>query len=66
VNAVSALLVADSAETMLCALPSLILLIGLPLNATVGWWWAEPIAAIGIVILAFREGVEAGREASSA
>ena len=62
----SAPLIADSAETMLCALLSLILLVGLLLNATVGWWWADPIAAIGIAILALREGVEAWREAPSA
>jgi divalent metal cation (Fe/Co/Zn/Cd) transporter len=52
-------LVADAAETMLCSLLSLILLIGLVLNATVGWWWADPAAAIGIATLALREGVEA-------
>jgi divalent metal cation (Fe/Co/Zn/Cd) transporter len=55
----SAPLVADSAETMLCALLSLILLVGLLLNATVGWWWADPVAALMIAGLAFREGVEA-------
>lgn len=57
----SAALVADSSETMLCSLLSLILLIGLLLNATVGWWWADPVAAIGIAALALREGVEALR-----
>lgn len=57
----SAPLVADSAETMLCALLSLILLVGLLLNATVGWWWADPVAALAIAVLAFREGVEAWR-----
>jgi divalent metal cation (Fe/Co/Zn/Cd) transporter len=57
----SAPLIADSAETMLCALLSLILLVGLLLNAAVGWWWADPVAALAIAILAFREGVEAWR-----
>ena len=55
----SAALIADSAETMLCSLLSVILLVGLLLNATVGWWWADPVAAIGIAVLACREGVEA-------
>lgn len=55
----SAPLVADSEETMLCALLSLILFVGLLLNASVGWWWADPIAALAISVLAFREGVEA-------
>ena len=54
-------LIADAAETMLCSLLSLILLVGLLLNATAGWWWADPVAAIGIAVLAFREGVEAWR-----
>ena len=55
-------LVADSAETLLCAYLSVILLVGLVLNATVGWWWADPLAAIGIAFLALREGREATEE----
>ena len=50
---------ADAAETMLCAWLSLVLLSGLVLNATAGWWWADPLAAIGIAILALKEGREA-------
>ncbi len=57
----SATLVADAAETMLCSLLSLILLLGLVLNATAGWWWADPLAAIGIATLALREAMEAWR-----
>lgn len=57
----SASLVADAAETLLCAVLSLILLVGLLLNATAGWWWADPLAAIGIAALALREGLEAWR-----
>ncbi len=53
---------ADSAETLLCAYLSVILLVGLMLNATVGWWWADPLAAIGIAFLALREGREATEE----
>jgi divalent metal cation (Fe/Co/Zn/Cd) transporter len=55
----SATLIADSAETFLCAWLSAILLAGLVLNATVGWWWADPLAALGIAGLAVREGLEA-------
>jgi divalent metal cation (Fe/Co/Zn/Cd) transporter len=54
-------LIADATETLLCSYLSAILLVGLLLNATVGWWWADPLAAIGIAYLAFREGVEAWR-----
>jgi divalent metal cation (Fe/Co/Zn/Cd) transporter len=52
-------LVADSTEMLLCSYLSAILLAGLVLNATVGWWWADPLAAIGIAALAVREGLEA-------
>jgi divalent metal cation (Fe/Co/Zn/Cd) transporter len=55
----SRVLIADSAETFLCSWLSGILLLGLVLNATVGWWWADPVAALGIAWLALREGREA-------
>lgn len=57
----NAVIVADSTETALCAYLSAILLAGLALNATVGWWWADPLAALGIAALAVREGREAWR-----
>jgi divalent metal cation (Fe/Co/Zn/Cd) transporter len=53
--------IADSTETALCSYLSAILLAGLALNAAVGWWWADPLAAIGIAVLAIREGLEAWR-----
>jgi divalent metal cation (Fe/Co/Zn/Cd) transporter len=49
---------ADAAETILCVWLSGILLAGLGLNALVGWWWADPVAALGVVYVAGREGVE--------
>ena len=48
--------VADSNQTKLCAYLSAILLAGLILNATIGWWWADPLAAIAISVLAVIEG----------
>jgi divalent metal cation (Fe/Co/Zn/Cd) transporter len=48
---------ADATETMLCVYLSVVLLIGLGLNAIVGWWWADPVAALGIVCIAAREGI---------
>lgn len=57
----NAALIADSRETWLCSYLSAILLGGLLLNATMGWWWADPLAAIGIAYLALREGMEAWR-----
>jgi divalent metal cation (Fe/Co/Zn/Cd) transporter len=36
-------------------------LAGLILNASLGWWWADPLAALAIVPLAVREGLEGWR-----
>ncbi len=54
----SAALMADSKQTELCTYLSAILLVGLLLNALVGWWWADPIAALIMVPIIAREGVE--------
>jgi divalent metal cation (Fe/Co/Zn/Cd) transporter len=53
--------VADSNQTLLCTYLSAVLLVGLLLNATVGWWWADPVAALVIAALAINEGREAWR-----
>lgn len=47
---------ADSNQTSLCTLISAFLLLGLAANALLGWWWADPVAAIAIAGLAAREG----------
>ena len=52
-------LIADSGQTMLCSYLSAVLLVGLVANATLGWWWADPIATLVIAVLAVREGREA-------
>ena len=52
---------ADAAETLLCSWLSAALLAGLVLNATLGWWWADPVAALAIAGLAAKEGLEAWR-----
>jgi divalent metal cation (Fe/Co/Zn/Cd) transporter len=57
----SAALAADSRQTDLCAYLSAILLGGLALNATLGWWWADPVAALAMVPIIFREGMQAFR-----
>ncbi len=51
--------VADSTQTLLCTYMSAVLLIGLVLNATLGWGWADPIAGLVIAAVAVREGVQA-------
>jgi divalent metal cation (Fe/Co/Zn/Cd) transporter len=57
----SATVVADSTQTLLCTYLSAVLLVGLTLNATLGWAWADPIAGLVIAAVAVREGVEAWR-----
>ena len=57
----SASVLADSNQTQLCTYLSAILLGGLILNVTVGWWWADPLAAIAIAVLAINEGRQAWR-----
>jgi divalent metal cation (Fe/Co/Zn/Cd) transporter len=57
----SATVVADSTQTLLCTYLSAVLLVGLVLNATLGWGWADPIAGLVIAAVAVREGVEAWR-----
>ena len=52
-------LFADSRQTDICAYLSAILLVGLVLNALLGWWWADPVAALCMLPMIFREGLEA-------
>lgn len=57
----SASAVADSKQTLLCTYLSGVLLVGLMLNALLGWWWADPLVALGIAVVAIKEGREAWR-----
>jgi divalent metal cation (Fe/Co/Zn/Cd) transporter len=57
----SATVIADSTQTLLCTYLSAILLVGLALNALLGWSWADPIAGLVIAAVAVREGVQAWR-----
>ncbi len=50
---------ADAHETIVCAWLSLTTLLGLALNALMGWWWADPVAALLMLPLIVREGLEA-------
>jgi divalent metal cation (Fe/Co/Zn/Cd) transporter len=52
---------ADSRQTDICTYLSAILLGGLLLNALLGWWWADPVAAIIMVPIIAKEGIEALR-----
>jgi divalent metal cation (Fe/Co/Zn/Cd) transporter len=57
----SAATVGEGGQNMICAYLSIALLVGLLANALVGWWWADPIAALAIGAVAAREGVESWR-----
>jgi len=56
-------LIADSKETLACAFLSLALLLGLGMNYLFGFWRADPIVGLIIVIYLFREGLEVWKEA---
>jgi divalent metal cation (Fe/Co/Zn/Cd) transporter len=57
----SGALEAETRQTEVCAYLSAILLLGLGLNAWLGWWWADPIAGLIMVPLIAWEGVDAVR-----
>jgi len=57
----STTVVADSKQTLLCTYLSAVLLIGLVLNSTLGWWWADPLVGLVVAGLAVKEGREAWR-----
>jgi divalent metal cation (Fe/Co/Zn/Cd) transporter len=52
---------ADAKQTEFCTYLSAILLGGLLLNALLGWWWADPVAALVMVPIITKEGIEALR-----
>jgi divalent metal cation (Fe/Co/Zn/Cd) transporter len=54
----SGAIAAEAKQTQICAYLSAILLAGLAFNATVGWWWTDPTAALAMVPLIVREGVD--------
>jgi divalent metal cation (Fe/Co/Zn/Cd) transporter len=56
---------ADALETWLCAYLSAALLIGLGLNAWLGWWWADPVAALAMVPFMLWQGWDAISESRS-
>ncbi len=52
---------ADAFQTDACFWLSLFLLIGIGANALFGFWWADPLAALGMTAFIGREAVEAWR-----
>ncbi len=58
----SGALIADAKETLACSFLSVALLLGLGLNYLRGWWWADAVAGIFIVLFLIHEGLESWRE----
>lgn len=53
--------VSESRQTELCAWMSGVVLVGLGLNAVLGWWWADPVAALFLAGFASFEAVRTWR-----
>lgn len=51
----------EGTQNMICAYLSFALLVGLGANALLGWWWADPVAALAIGAVAGREAVRSWR-----
>jgi divalent metal cation (Fe/Co/Zn/Cd) transporter len=51
-------LIAEASETLVCSALSLTLVIGLGLNALLGWWWADIAAALAMTPWIIKEGIE--------
>ena len=49
---------AEAKETLACSYLSLTLLLGLGANAALDWWWADPVAALGMLPWLIKEGRE--------
>ena len=48
----------DATQTSLCAYLSVVALVGVALNAVLGWWWADPVAALAMTPIIVREGLD--------
>jgi divalent metal cation (Fe/Co/Zn/Cd) transporter len=53
--------VSEAGQNLICGYLSIALLVGLLANALLGWWWADPLAALAIAAVAAREGVDSWR-----
>jgi divalent metal cation (Fe/Co/Zn/Cd) transporter len=58
--------VSEANQNMICAYLSVALLVGLLANAVLGWWWADPAAALAIAVVAANEGVKSWKGDSCA
>lgn len=54
----SRVLASEATQTSLCAYLSAIALAGVLLNTLFAWWWADPVAALAMVPIIVREGID--------
>jgi len=54
-------LAGDAFQTTACFWLSLVTMVGIGANAALGWWWADPVAALGMTWFIAREGREQWR-----
>ena len=55
----SAATAGEGTQNLLCAYLAAAVLAGLLANTVLGWWWLDPVMALGVAGLAVREGTEA-------
>jgi len=58
-------LLTESRVTLVDAYLAAAVLVGVALNALLGWWWADPLAGLVIVYYGIREGLHAYRESAA-
>jgi len=51
----------EGVQNLLCAGQAAAVLIGLEMSAWIGWWWLDPVIALGLAVIAVHEGREAWR-----
>jgi divalent metal cation (Fe/Co/Zn/Cd) transporter len=49
---------AEAKESLMCDLQDVVILVGLGLNTLMGWWWADPLAALALIPFLLKEGWE--------
>ncbi len=48
----------EAIETLMCDVQDLTILVGIGFNALWGWWWADPLASLAMVVFLVKEGIE--------
>lgn len=57
----SAATAGEGTQNILCAYLSVAILVGLAANALLGWWWADPLVALVVAVVALQAGLRTWR-----